>query len=36
VPSTPPAPPTDVRPEAEAVQEEPQLPLPEPPKRELP
>lgn len=34
--STPPAPPTDVKPEAEAAQEEPQLPLPEPPKRELP
>jgi len=34
--SPPPAPPTDVKPEGEAVQEEPQLPLPEPPKRELP
>jgi sec-independent protein translocase protein TatB len=31
-----PAQPAEVKPEAEASQEEPQLPLPEPPKRELP
>jgi len=31
-----PAQPAEVKPEAETAQEEPQLPLPEPPKRELP
>jgi sec-independent protein translocase protein TatB len=31
-----PSPPGDVKPQADGEQEEPQLPLPEPPKRELP
>jgi len=31
-----PAQPAEVKPESETAQEEPQLPLPEPPKRELP
>ena len=34
--SAPPAPTPEVKPEPEGVAEEPQLPLPEPPKRELP